>query len=151
MFCLCVCSQEAVYITGDLWEEMLSKEKDKVRALEEEYADKLRRAKVRQVTDVATINYQRTEHVKLKLKLYPVYQTAPFQTLSLPLFPFVRGEVLPATSSPHHLIVFSTLLCLFKSCLLLPVFLLSCHPHISLNTVLPSQPWPHSSPPALPT
>ena len=57
MFCLCVCSQEAVYITGDLWEEMLSKEKDKVRALEEEYADKLRQAKVC-LTDVATINYQ---------------------------------------------------------------------------------------------
>ena len=30
--------------------------------------------------------------------------------LSLPFFPFVRGEVLPATSSTPHLIVFSTLL-----------------------------------------
>ena len=30
-------------------------------------------------------------------------------------FPFVRGEVLPATSSPPHLIVFSTLLCLLSS------------------------------------
>ena len=33
-------------------------------------------------------------------------------TLSLPLFPFVGGEVLLATFSPPHLIVFSTLLCL---------------------------------------
>ena len=31
------------------------------------------------------------------------------------------------------------------SCLLLPVFLLFCLPRISLNTVLPSQPWPPSS------
>ena len=30
-------------------------------------------------------------------------------------FPFVRGEVLPATFSPPHLIVFSTLLCLLFS------------------------------------
>ena len=35
--------------------------------------------------------------------------------LSLPLFPFVRGEVLPTTSSPPHLIVFSILLCLLSS------------------------------------
>ena len=35
------------------------------------------------------------------------------------------------------------------SCLLLPVSLLSCLLHISLNTVLPSQPWAPSSPPAL--
>ena len=39
-------------------------------------------------------------------------------------FPFVRGEVLPATSSPSHLIVFSTLLCLLSSSSsLLPLFL----------------------------
>ena len=66
----------------------------------------------------------------------------------LPLFPFIRREVLSATSSPPHLIVFSTILCLFSS-LLLPVFLLSCIPHISLNTVLLFQHWPRSSPPAL--
>ena len=35
------------------------------------------------------------------------------------------------------------------SCLLLPVSLLSCLLHISLYTVLPSQSWPPSSPPAL--
>ena len=35
--------------------------------------------------------------------------------LSLPPFPFVRGEVLPATFSLPHLIVFSTLLCLMSS------------------------------------
>ena len=48
--------------------------------------------------------------------------------------------------SPPHLLFFSTLLCL-----ILPVSLLSCLLHISLNTVLPSQPWPPSSPPALVT
>ena len=66
-------------------------------------------------------------------------------SLSLPLIPFVRGELLPANSSSPHLMVFSSLLCLFSS----SVFLLSCLPHISLNTVLPSQPWPPSSPPTL--
>ena len=35
--------------------------------------------------------------------------------LSLPLFPFARGEVLPATSSPPHLIIFSTIICLLSS------------------------------------
>ena len=35
--------------------------------------------------------------------------------LSLPLFPFVRGEVMPATVSLPHLLVFSTLLCLVSS------------------------------------
>ena len=59
---------------------------------------------------------------------------------------FVMDEVLPATSSPPHLIVISTS---SVSCLLLPVFLLSYLPHISLNAVLPSQSWPPSSPPAL--
>ena len=43
--------------------------------------------------------------------------------------------MLPATSSPPHLIVFSTP---SVSCLLLPVSLLSCLLHISLSTVLPS-------------
>ena len=36
-----------MYITGDLWEEMLAKEKEKVRELEERYATKLRERKVR--------------------------------------------------------------------------------------------------------
>ena len=42
-------------------------------------------------------------------------------------FPFVRGEVLPATFSPPHLIVFSTLLCLvfFFQSSSSPVFLAS--------------------------
>ena len=52
----------------------------------------------------------------------------------------------PATSSPPHLIVFSTPPP-SVSCLLLPVFLLSCLPHISLNIVLPYQHWPPISPP----
>ena len=64
--------------------------------------------------------------------------------LSLPLFPFIMGEVLSATFSPPHLLFFSTLLCL-----LLPVSLLSCLLHISLYTVLPSQSWPPSSPTAM--
>ena len=66
-------------------------------------------------------------------------------TLSLPLVPFVRGEVLHEASSSPHLIVL-----IFHpssvSCLLLPVVLLSCLHHISLNTVLPSQPWPRDLP-----
>ena len=41
--------------------------------------------------------------------------------LSLPLFPFVRDEVLPATFSPPHLLVFSTLLCLLSSSSLPPL------------------------------
>ena len=68
-------------------------------------------------------------------------------SLSLSLsFPFVRGRVLSATSSPPHLIFFPPS---SVSCLLLPVFLLCCLPRISLNIVLPSQPWPPSSHPAL--
>ena len=47
--------------------------------------------------------------------------------LSLPLFPFVRGDVLPATSSPPHLIVFSTLLCLLSSSSSLPPLLPYSH------------------------
>ena len=42
-------------------------------------------------------------------------------------FPFVRGEVLPATFSPPHLIVFSTLLCLLSSSSSLPPLLPSSH------------------------
>ena len=49
------------------------------------------------------------------------------QPLSLPLIPFVRGEVLNATSSPPHLIVFSTLICLLSSSSSLPPLLPSSH------------------------
>ena len=38
-------------------------------------------------------------------------------------FPFVRGVVLPATSSPSHPIVFSTLLCLLSSSSSLPSYI----------------------------
>ena len=69
-------------------------------------------------------------------------------SLSLPLFPFVRGEVMPATFSLPHLLVFSTLLCLVSSSSSsLPPLLPSSH--LSFYTVLPSQNWPPSSPPAL--
>ena len=47
--------------------------------------------------------------------------------LSLPLFPFIRGEVLPATFSPPHLLFFSTLLCLLSSSSSLPPLLSSSH------------------------
>ena len=57
-------------------------------------------------------------------------------TIYLLLFPFARGEVLPATSSLPHRRLFHPPL----SRLLLPVFILSCLPKISLNTVLPPQP-----------
>ena len=40
--------------------------------------------------------------------------------LSLPLFPFIRGEVLPATFSTPHLLFFSTRLCLLSSYSRLP-------------------------------
>ena len=56
--------------------------------------------------------------------------------LSIPLFPFIRGEVLPATSSPPHLIVFSPLLCLMSS----SSSLLSCLPPISALVSLVSCP-----------
>ena len=48
-------------------------------------------------------------------------------SLSLPLFPFIRGEVLPATFSPPHLLFFSTLLCLLPSSSSLPPLLSSSH------------------------
>ena len=48
-------------------------------------------------------------------------------SLSLPLFPFVRGEVMPATFSLPHLLVFSTLLCLVSSSSSLPPLLPSSH------------------------
>ena len=50
--------------------------------------------------------------------------------LSLPLFPFIRGEVLPATSSPPYLLFFSTLLCLLSSPSSLPPLLSSSHPSL---------------------
>ena len=59
--------------------------------------------------------------------------------ISLPVFPFVRGEVLPATFSPPHLLDFFPPSSVSR--LLLPASLLSCLLRISLNTVLPSQPW----------
>ena len=43
------------------------------------------------------------------------------------LFPFVRGEVLPATFSLPHLLFFSTLLCLLSSSSSLPPLLSSSH------------------------
>ena len=64
------------------------------------------------------------------------------EIISLPLCPFVRGEVLSATSSPPHLIFFSILLCFSYSSSSLPPLLPS-----SL-LILPSQPRPPSSHPA---
>ena len=62
-------------------------------------------------------------------------------------FPFVRGAAL---SQLFHRLICESFPPSSVSCLLLiSVFLLSCRPHISLNTVLPSQPWSPSSPPAL--
>ena len=68
-------------------------------------------------------------------------------------FPFVRGEVLPATFSPTHLIVFSTLLCLLSSSSSLPPLLSSSHllsPLVSplaslVSTCPPHVTLPHSS------
>ena len=70
---------------------------------------------------------------ELKLSISVLVINGLIFSLSLPIFPFIRGEVLPVTFSPPHL--------------LLPVFLLSSLLHISLNTVLPSQPWPPTPPP----
>ena len=52
---------------------------------------------------------------------------APLSYISLPLFPFIRGDVLPATFSPPHLLFFSTLLCLLTSSSSLPPLLSSSH------------------------
>ena len=54
-------------------------------------------------------------------------RTISFFRLSLPLFPFIRGEVLPATFSLPHLLFFSTLLCLLSSSSSLPPLLSSSH------------------------
>ena len=48
-------------------------------------------------------------------------------SLSSSFFPFIRGEVLPATFSPPHLLFFSTLLCLLSSSSSLPPLLSSSH------------------------
>ncbi len=66
--------------------------------------------------------------------------------LSLPLFPFVRVEVLPTTSSPPHLIVFSTLLFLQSSSS--PAFLTSLltqSSHLSLGLPCLLLPCSHNS------
>ena len=71
--------------------------------------------------------------------------------LSLPRFPFVRGEVLPATSSPPHLIVFSTLMSLvffFFQSSSSPVFLTSLLTqsfHLSLGLPLLLLPYSRNS------
>ena len=60
----------------------------------------------------------------------PLTATAPkidIESLSLPLIPFVRGEVLRATFSPPYLLVFFTLLCLLSSSSSLPPLLPSSH------------------------
>ena len=55
-----------------------------------------------------------------------------FLHLSLPLFPFIRVEVLPVTFALPHLLFFSTLLCLLSSSSSLPPLLSS--PHLSLHS-----------------
>ena len=84
-----------------------------------------------------------------------IIELEPKKTLlsfSLPLFPFVGGEVLPTTSSPPHLIVFSTLLCILSSFYSLPPLLPSSHlsyhsPPISALASLVSSCPAHVSPP----
>lgn len=43
---------EAMYMSGELWEQMLAAEKDKVKQLEEKFAERMRAAKVRVVLNV---------------------------------------------------------------------------------------------------
>ena len=59
--------------------------------------------------------------------------------LSLPLFPFIMGDVLTATNSPPHLIVFFTLSCLLSSSSGIPPLLPSSYLsyHISLVSSWP--------------
>ena len=65
---------------------------------------------------------------------------------SLPLFPFIRGEVLPATFSLPHLLFFSTLLCLLSPSSIIPPLLssshlsLHCPPISSLASIVSSCP-----------
>ena len=63
--------------------------------------------------------------------------------ISLSRVPFVRGEVLPATSSTPHLIVFSTLLCILTPSL--PLLLLSSHISYHLSLGLPRLLLPNSA------
>ena len=62
------------------------------------------------------IFFYRAQYEK-RTKILPThYSSILHRTNSLSLFfPLSGGEVLPATSSPPHLIVFSTLLCLLSS------------------------------------
>ena len=73
-----------------------------------------------------------SEEVKKDLDTWWDVFKKPGISLSLPLFPFVRGEVMPATFSLPHLLVFSTLLCLVSSSSSLPPLLPSSH--ISLHS-----------------
>ena len=64
------------------------------------------------------------------LKLVTVLKCITSIYLSFSLsssFPFVRHEMLPATSSPPHLVVVSTLLCLLSYFSILPPLLPSSH------------------------
>ena len=71
--------------------------------------------------------------------------------LSRPLFPFVRGEVMPATFSLPHLLVFSILLCLVSSSSSLPPLLPSSHLSLHVQSSHLSLGLPVSSCPALVT
>ena len=75
---------------------------------------------------VRQVLYSCRENIVIVLEIFrQVAPLVPSRTFSLPLF--LRGEVLPATSSPPHLIVFSTLLCLLSSSSSLPPLLPSSH------------------------
>ena len=71
----------------------------------------------------------------MKLQIHSQAEKVQLQllslSLSLPLFPFIRGEVLPATFSPPNMLFFSTLLCLLSSSSSLPPLLSS---HLSLHS-----------------
>ena len=77
-----------------------------------------------QVMFFDTMKYGHMKNIMLGQKTLNV--TKSYTSLSSS-FPFVRGEVLPATFSPPHLIVFSTLLCLLSSSSSLPPRLPSSH------------------------
>ena len=72
--------------------------------------------------DIRYLEKENAEVTQL-MNAFPSNNSAMNETysLSLLLFPFVSGEVLPATSSPPHLIVFSTLCILSSSSSLLPL------------------------------
>ena len=75
----------------------------------------------RYLRNMSTINL----YIKIRAKCY--VPELLYVILSLPLFPFVKGEVLPATFSPPHLVIFSTLLCHLSSSSSLPPLLPSSH------------------------